>query len=195
MPNKFKGDFEYLLNLAQDFFKKKDIVSKLQIIGDEDNEISGWETWLQIEFYIYLASKRDLVKNVVREYQYDLDQRTKYVQQTRKIYCAIDIEIEKKNAKANERWIPLELKQAKIDRVCIKNMLSDCDKYNSIKRSEKIRGGFRYPFFLGIFQSEKNGKEIDEKRIRYLISRYDYKIQSIKVESIKKTSLSFLLLH
>lgn len=186
---KARKDLDFLFDLMLDFFdyqRPNEIISRLSLISKEENEITGWETWFQIEFYLYLMSKKDKVTDVVREYSYDLDKRSNYVKRTGKTSCKIDMEICRKNAKANEKWVPLEIKQNKSARACIKNMLSDWDKYDAVKSSEKNRGNFRYPFFFGIF------KTIEKEKLDFLLAEYIPDTR-VKTHNIVNTDYSFIL--
>ena len=82
---KEKKDLDFLFNLLVNFVSEDNsnkINSKLSIISKNENEITGWETWFQVEFYLYLMEQKQLVKDVVREYPYELDQRTNYAKST-----------------------------------------------------------------------------------------------------------------
>lgn len=188
---KAKSDLDFLFNLILDFLdpeRQEQIISRLSLISKEENEITGWETWLQVEFYLYLMRRKDKVKDVVRESSYQLDKRSSYVNRTGKTSCRVDLEICRKNVKSSEKWIPLEIKQNKSASMCIKNMLSDWDKYDAIKVSEKKRGNFRYPFFFGIF------KTIEDDKLSCLIKEYDYMPDTVKTHKILNTDYSFILI-
>lgn len=185
---KVKSDLAFLSKLISDFFdpvRENEITSRLSIINKEENEITGWETWLQVEFYLYLMTRKDCVKDVIREYSYNLDSRTSYVQRSGKKVCRIDIEICKKNAKANEKWLPLEIKQHKSGSSCIRSMLADYEKYEAIKPSEKIRGNFRYPFFFGIF------KTTEEDKLEKILSSNN--IDFFEYKEIPNTGYAFII--
>lgn len=189
MSYKLRKDLDFLFDLISHFFdleRSNEIISRLAIISQDENEISGWETWLQIEFYLYLMTRTDNVRDVVREYSYELDNRSSYVKRTQKNFCRVDIEICKKNAKS-EKWLPLEIKQNQYARACIKNMLEDCDKYDAIKPTEKKRGDFRYPFFLGIF------KTLEQSKLTQIMCEYNIDPKFSKIQEIKGTAFSFIL--
>ena len=187
---KEKKDLDFLFNLLVNFVcedNSNKINSKLSIISKNENEITGWETWFQVEFYLYLMEQKQLVKDVVREYPYELDQRTNYAKSTNKGFCRVDIEICKKKATSEEKWLPLEIKQNRSARTCFKNLLDDCDKYDAIKSTEKLRGNFRYPFFLGIF------KDIEKEKLDSLIKEFGINPKFSKIEKIPNTNYTFIL--
>ncbi|MGX5700312.1 hypothetical protein ACWKWF_12005 [Acinetobacter kookii] len=53
-----RDDLEFLTNLAQEFFKQKDIVDKFNQFLD--NQVKGWEIWLQVEFALFLFNHPDV---------------------------------------------------------------------------------------------------------------------------------------
>ena len=58
---KEKKDLDFLFNLLVNFVSEDNsnkINSKLSIISKNENEITGWETWFQVEFYLYLMEQK-----------------------------------------------------------------------------------------------------------------------------------------
>lgn len=186
-------DLSFLSELISEFFQQKHVQKQLNKI--DELGISGWEVWLQVELYIFFKEKKEhkVLNEVIREYRYELDQRSQYVKKTGRKECAIDFEIMKRNAKSESKWIPIELKQSVKAHTCISNILNDLDKYYSIKPSEKIRGNFREPFFLGVFKSisedsEKNRNEISALMDYFELTKH-HKI--IEIPSTHFTSIIF----
>jgi len=60
-------DLEFLTSIIRPFFKQAHIKKTLVVILEE--EITGWEKWLQIEFAAYLRGHKD-VKHWDREIQH-----------------------------------------------------------------------------------------------------------------------------
>ncbi|MCG9647616.1 hypothetical protein L1D24_03420 [Vibrio brasiliensis] len=50
-----KHDFQFIKELAVDFFSQQHIVERLSLI--ESNELTGWEIWLQVEFAMFLETQ------------------------------------------------------------------------------------------------------------------------------------------
>ncbi len=119
-------DLEFLNTLAEEFFKQMHIRKTLMVIREEN--ISGWEKWLQIEFSVFLR-KYEEVKSWGRESPYTLDQRIAKAQQK----CAVDFIIHQKRKHSQ---LALELKQIDSPVSCIVAMLKDIKKMWSIRTSE-----------------------------------------------------------
>ena len=125
-----RDDLEFLTNLAQEFFKQKDIVDKFNQFLD--NQVKGWEIWLQVEFALFLFNHPD-VSEVEREKRYELDKRMS----KDKDICSIDFLIRQKYKQSS---IPLEIKQHENASHCIRYMLKDIEKYEKIRGSSVTTG-------------------------------------------------------
>lgn len=124
----FKNDFQFIKELATDFFGQQYIIKRLQLI--ESNKLTGWEIWLQIEFAMFLETQL-LVDEWIREFQYSMDRRVSKNQK----FMAIDFLIRKKHARL-EQYIALEIKQNLSAASCISGMMQDVCKISQVKGSE-----------------------------------------------------------
>jgi hypothetical protein len=59
-----KKDFDFLTDIAQEFFAKKVIKDTLAAISEF--EISGWEKWIQIEFAMFCKSQDNITQRSQR---------------------------------------------------------------------------------------------------------------------------------
>lgn len=119
-------DFQHLNGLLGNFFAQDHIQQKLHII--HDNEITGWEIWLQIEFANMLINTEHLYW---REQPLEYD----YRQNREKFYFRPDFLLRKKGW-AQDRYMAVEFKQNPNPTTCIKNMASDLKKIGQIRKSE-----------------------------------------------------------
>ena len=123
-----KRDFEFIRELIGEFFDQKHIRNRLKHI--EDNVITGWEIWLQIEFSVFIDS-HFYVSQWDREFPYSIDRRSARHRKN----MLIDFIIRKKHA-ALEQYIALEIKQNLNVSACIRGMMEDVCKIWLVKRSE-----------------------------------------------------------
>lgn len=121
-----RGDFAFVSELVDDFFRRVTIKRALKII--ESHTISGWEKWLQVEFAAFIQGRPD-VAEWCREFRYGLDRRVSKSRST----CSVDFSIRQKN---KQSWIAVEMKQIKSPASCIKYMVKDVGKISKIKTSE-----------------------------------------------------------
>lgn len=135
---KLQKDFNFLCDIFTSFFKQKHIVKRLNEI--DEHGIYGWEIWLQVEMLVYFRKLNDKISEVYREEPCSLDKRKSH-----KTKCAIDFIIRQKYARS---FIPVEIKQSFYAPRCIRQMLRDIDKYDSIKNSALLTE--RYLWCVGI---------------------------------------------
>jgi hypothetical protein len=121
-----QNDLNFLATLAKSFFKQAHIRKTLAAIKEE--EITGWEKWLQIEFATFLRS-HDSVKEWNREIQHSLDKR---IAKSRSA-CAIDFVILQKHKHST---LALEIKQRSSMTACLRGMLRDIKKVGKIKEKQ-----------------------------------------------------------
>lgn len=150
-----KEDFNFVLNLADEFFAQKEVQKKFQLINEHD--ITGWEIWFQIEFTNFLNKHRD-VSEIIREQGYTIDKRTSGKQKS----MYIDLLFRKRNC-AKDRYIAVEIKQNQSASLCIKGMIDDIRKIWKLKQSED---DLRSMWCLGIYPT------IDNDKITELIEKY-----------------------
>lgn len=122
-----KADFDYLSLLVGEFFLDDHISSRFNMI--HDNQISGWEIWLQIEFSHFLTNHASQPE-WWREHSLPYDRRM----QKEKWSLRPDFLIRKKGWKT-ETYMVLEIKQHPNPATCMRNMLSDYEKISKMKKS------------------------------------------------------------
>ena len=174
-------DLEFLRAVIRPFFKQAHIKKTLIAIFEE--EISGWEKWLQIELATYLRG-HDAVKNWGREVQHKLDKRVA----KNKKSCAVDFVIHQKHKHSN---LALEVKQGKRMVGCVQGMLRDLLKVNKIKNSQFESRGV---WCLGIHPAATDSDVLAE--VRYYAQKHGLVINEkcISTEKIGKTGFSFTVL-
>ncbi|WP_330982177.1 MULTISPECIES: hypothetical protein [Enterobacterales] len=146
-------DFDHLTSLLHVFFNSGDIRHKFNII--DQNEITGWEIWMQIEFSAMLSSTGH---EWWREQTLSCDKRKNPLRGT----LRTDFLLRKKHW-TQESYIALEVKQNNDPTTCVKNMIADLEKSAKIKSSEIDLRSF---WTLGITRM------IDKERLNDLIDRY-----------------------
>ena len=173
-------DFEFLKDLSCSFFRKRSIIKTLKIIDEQG--ISGWEKWMQIEFAKY-CNERENVAQWCREEKYKLDRRTSRRRNT----CSIDFSLRQKH---KQTWVALELKQKKRASTCIKSMLKDVVKVTKIRNSEY---DIRTVWCLGVHKSA------DEKKVLGYIAKYGIEFEQeinkscVYTKKIGRSAYSFTL--
>ena len=105
-------DFDHLSTLLHLFFEREDICQKLNII--DQNNITGWEVWFQVEFANMLCSTDH---EWWREQALSCDMRKKPERPT----LRTDFLLRKKGW-AQDSYIALEIKQNRDATSCVKNM-------------------------------------------------------------------------
>ncbi|WP_105458508.1 hypothetical protein [Escherichia coli] len=146
-------DFDHLSTLLHLFFEREDICQKLNII--DQNNITGWEVWFQVEFANMLCSTDH---EWWREQALSCDMRKKPERPT----LRTDFLLRKKGW-AQDSYIALEIKQNRDATSCVKNMIADLEKSAKIKHSELDLRSF---WTLGITPM------IDRERLDSLIDCY-----------------------
>ncbi|MGR5209723.1 hypothetical protein ACPV4A_04200 [Vibrio rotiferianus] len=178
-----KRDFDFVRELVEEFFKQKHIQKRFKHI--EDNKITGWEIWFQIEFSVFIDS-HILVSQWDREFPYSIDRRSARHRKN----MLIDFVIRKKHA-ALDQYIALEIKQNLSVSSCIRGMMEDICKVWLVKSSED---DLRSMWCLGIHPT------IDDDELFIQIDDYANEFgialpkSCIMSQNIKGTNLSFTLL-
>jgi hypothetical protein len=174
-------DLEFLRSVVHPFFRQSHVKKTLLAIFEE--EITGWEKWLQIEISTYLR-EHEAVKNWGREVQHKLDKR---IDKSKKS-CAIDFVIHQKRKHSN---LALEIKQGKRMVGCVQGMLRDLIKVNKIKNSQFESRGI---WCLGIHPAATASAVLAE--VRYYAQKKGLVLNEkcIATEKIAKTGFSFTVL-
>jgi hypothetical protein len=120
-------DFEYLAELLEDFFRQRRVGRALSIIEDQD--ITGWEVWFQIEFANFL-SQHDSLPEWWREWPVELDRR----KEKASTFCRPDFIVRKKGWR-KESYAALEVKQHPDAGACFSNMMRDITKISKVRVS------------------------------------------------------------
>jgi hypothetical protein len=121
-----RRDLEFITALAEGFFGQRVIRRTLRVIGEQ--EISGWEKWLQVEFAAYIHDHEE-VKAWGRETPYLTDRRVERAREK----CAIDFIIHQKYKQSH---LALELKQVDSVGRCARAMVTDIKKMFAIRKAE-----------------------------------------------------------
>jgi len=129
-------DFEFTVSLLESFFTQNKIQKSLQIIWE--NQIYGWETWVQIEFATFLCSMNEI--EWLRECSLLPDRRKD------KEHTIIRPDfIFRRKGFSRERYILLEFKQNSWStKQCLRGMFDDIKKISALRGSSAIR------LFLGV---------------------------------------------
>ncbi len=121
-----RRDLEFITTLAEGFFGQRTIRRTLRVISEQ--EISGWEKWLQVEFAAYIHDHDD-VKAWGRETPYSTDRRIERAREK----CAVDFIIHQKYKQSH---LALEIKQVNSVGRCARAMVGDILKMFAIRQSE-----------------------------------------------------------
>lgn len=114
----YTKDLEFLASLADDFFSQRSIRKTLSVIYEE--EISGWEKWLQVEFASFVHDHED-IKAWGRETPYSTDKRITKARER----CAVDFILHQKYKQSH---LALELKQIDSIARCTQAMIKDIQR-------------------------------------------------------------------
>ena len=174
-----KKDFEFIINLIDEFTSQKRIKDSLNVIEKEN--INGWEIWWQIEFAAFL-SKHDKISSWEREKSLPVDGRTSWAKKN----MFVDFYIKQKYSK-KDTYIALELKQNKSMKQCITKMLRDINKVNSLKQSYNNLRSFWNIGIHRLTNKEKSKKYLNE------ISDRLYRNCNYYTQHIKKTNFAFTI--
>lgn len=178
--NQIKEDFDFILQLAKDFFAQDEIVKKLQKFKNQRCEIKGWEIWLQVEFALFLQDHAQ-VSEIEREKKFQMDLR----RSKDKTNCSIDFFIRQKH---KHTGIPLELKQDLAAKTCIRHMLKDIGKFEKIRNAVMPTG--RSLWCLGVHQT------VQEETVLKVIKEntvFELNLDYVKISEIEGTEYSFTL--
>lgn len=178
-------DFNYLSSLVSEFFSQKAIRDRLNIIYEHD--ISGWETWLQIEFSAFLAGHSS-EPDWDREVALSVDKR----KEKDRLAIRPDFIIRKKGWR-QERYMALEMKIHPAAKSCIHNMMADFEKLGKMKASEL---DVRSYWGLGLFLTPGPDDEpidtiIDKKAVEWGM---ECSSDSAAVCTIEDTRYSYAIL-
>jgi hypothetical protein len=177
-----QADFEYMHGLLKDFFKRPNIRSALRVIDQQ--EITGWEIWFQVEFARFLAEH---ISEPVweRECAVEFDYRREKL----RYFFKPDFIIRKKHW-ARERFVALEIKQHTQLGNCLTNMVADLAKVAKIRKSEL---DLRSIWALGIFphDQEADVREMIEAKLEGVGETY-YEARTA-TERIPRTAFSYAL--
>ena len=178
-----KKDYEFVVETVDSFFNQSHIRKRMKLI--EDNYITGWEIWIQVEFAMFL-DKQTSIGGWEREFQYNTDHRKK----NSGSHMAIDFIFRKTNSKL-DRFIALEIKQNLNVSSCIRGMMEDIGKISLVKSSED---DIRSMWNLGIHSF------IDIDELKNTINNYAEKYQvdladnHFYTQKIKTTNLAFTII-
>ncbi|MEI7868943.1 MAG: hypothetical protein WCI11_13720 [Candidatus Methylumidiphilus sp.] len=121
------GDFVYLGTLVEEYFRQQRVGKALSII--EDQEITGWEVWFQVEFASFL-SQHPSEPEWWREWPVEFDGRI----EKEHLFCRPDFIIRKKGWRKYS-YAALEVKQHPEAGICFSNLMKDIKKVAKVKAS------------------------------------------------------------
>jgi hypothetical protein len=149
----YDADFDFTWEVLTDFFNQKGIQRALDAI--EDNGVTGWEKWWQIELALYLSDHEDVAGwNMEERFYTDLRRSVE------KDSIAVDLSFRRKRC-AKDAWIFLELKQDADGKRCIDNMLRDAKKVFGAHSRSHEGATVRSFFVAGIYLSESSESKKD----------------------------------
>ena len=122
----YHRDLEFVTSLAEGFFAQRAMRRTLRVISEQ--EISGWEKWLQVEFAAYIHDHEE-VKAWGRETPYLTDRRIERAREK----CAVDFIIHQKYKQSH---LALEFKQINSVGRCARAMVGDILKMLTIRQSQ-----------------------------------------------------------
>lgn len=176
-------DFTHLTELIDNFFSLRDIKHKLNIINEE--EITGWEVWLQIEFANLLSQTEH---EWWRECTVAADQRKR----PDRPFQRTDFLLRKKGWTADS-YIGVEFKQNSSPASCVRNMAKDLEKLSKIRKSQIDLRSF---WTVGITKTITN-EELNELVDKY-VSEQSYTLKDrerhVRVVEIKNTPFCYIII-
>jgi hypothetical protein len=177
-----KKDFDFIVSLMTSFVKQKHIQNRLNFI--DNHYVTGWETWLQIEFAHFINSHEN-VSEWSREDQFSTDKRKSKF----KDKIAIDFLVRQKGF-SKDKYIALELKQHYSIETCIAYMMDDIAKLDNVKLSET---NFRSFWNIGIHPRD-NKTTIKNKIIKKMKQKdIDLYNEFREIRYIPSTSYAFTI--
>ena len=174
------NDFEFSKSLLENFFSQRKIQKSLDIIFE--NDITGWEIWLQIEFATFLTIEYGDEIEWYREYEILTDGRKEKLRKK----VSADFIFRRKNFKKNS-YIVLEFKQNPSPRSCFSCMLKDVDKIEKVKVSDIDMRNF---WVVGIHCKDRMTKAEIKKYIR---ENCDFVGDDIYTKFISNTNYAFTI--
>lgn len=157
-----KKEYEFLMDLLDKFTNNCTFSKKLNVIDEQG--ISGWENWLQIEFSYYLSESADDVE-WYRELRCLPDKR--YVDMKDRYNIIPDFVVRKKGWLKNY-FLFIEFKQNVLPSTCIRNMFSDLQKILSMKKDKEFN--VRSYWCVGFTKTI----DIDELKSRIIMYNSEY---------------------
>jgi hypothetical protein len=158
------NDFDRVVNLITDFCDQKHIIEVHESLQDA-GELVAWEHWLHVEFRHFLHHN-DGIDDWEREETYLIDQR----KNNSKSAARVDFSFRWKRTKATR--IILEFKAKYNYRNCIKAMIEDVKKIESLRKSEKL--DIRNFYVVGFHSVEEDmssdtiAEAIDDEGINFI---------------------------
>ncbi|MDO0946110.1 hypothetical protein [Chromohalobacter israelensis] len=140
-------DFDYIFELVSNFFERRHIQKGLRLINQ--NDVTGWEIWLQIEFSCFLTeheSEPEWWREKAIEYDYR-SEREKY-------FLKPDFVIRKKGWRTDS-YAALEIKQHRESGSCVNNMVKDMVRVAKARRSEL---DIRSYWAIGVMERESKSE-------------------------------------
>lgn len=175
MPRK---DFDFTVALFEDFFGQSRIQKTLVLI--EEQEISGWESWWQIELASFLSAHPDK-HEWHREHSVAIDRR----KEKEKNKLIADFIIRPRNH-ARDRFILIELKQNPSIKTCITNMAKDAIKIWKAKETSIDQRSF---WSVGVHP--KGSKKLVREVVENAADIHSLNLFDVHTKFIPNTNMAF----
>lgn len=175
-------DFEYIAQLVAEFFSQVRTRRSLSLIAEQ--EMTGWEVWLQIEFSYFLTN-HDTQPEWWREEMLDYDKKL----EDKKRFLRPDFIIRKKGWK-RDSYVAIEFKQHVNAANCIANMQKDMHR---VERMDHSNFSLRSYWVLGVYH------RLPKPEIRSLIisalqaHEYDYDQKLVRNVVIPQTPYGYCI--
>ncbi|SDZ05266.1 hypothetical protein [Nitrosomonas sp. Nm33] len=173
-----KRDHDFVKSLIDEFFLSVKLHDYFNIFYG-NKPITGWETWLQIEF-AYFLSHHSSTPEWDREIRLEFDGR----REREKINFRPDFILRKKGW-ATSSYAALEIKQDKNPIQCINKMIFDLDKVSKIRPSQL---NMRSYWALGISKAP-----LDQSPIDFLHQYVELNPKLASANVIGSTNLAYYL--
>lgn len=172
--------FSYLSELVTEFFASTNVRRGFNVIYDCD--ISGWETWLQIEFAAFLSA-HPTEPEWYREWSVEYDRRM----EKQKNLLRPDFLIRKKGW-YRDSYASIELKQASSAKSCIRKLVSDIEKLDKAKYSSLE---IRTAWVLGVFRRTSKAQVLQYAREACEATGYEFDENYVVNRVIPRTEYAY----
>ncbi|WP_288357019.1 hypothetical protein [uncultured Pseudomonas sp.] len=179
---KSRTDFDFVSSILEEFFDRRKLRNSLSIIHDQ--EITGWEVWIQIELANFL-SEHITMPQWCRELPLEFD----YRREKTKWHFKPDFILRKKGWRLDQ-YVALEIKQHHQAGNCITNMIADLAKVAKMRKSEIY---LKSAWALGIFHTSPDTDALAAIEAKLVDAGLEYHESVVLVKKIRGTPFTFAL--